>query len=256
MAQASIVGPKAMPDVHFFALACVAAAFVGLSKGGLPVIGMLGVPTLALLISPVKAAALLLPIYVLTDLVGIYLYRRRFSAINLRILIPASLVGIVGGWLFAAQLSDRAVSGLVGLLGLGFCLHLWRKRQTVSAPKPARVVPGLFWGCLAGFTSFVSHAGGPPFQIYVLPQKLEKAVFAGTSTVLFAVINWAKVGPYMLLRPYSGQDMQLVVWLIPVALLGTMAGAYLTRRLDERWFFRLVQTALFLVSLRLLYKAF
>jgi uncharacterized membrane protein YfcA len=245
-----------MPEIHFFALACLAAGFVGMSKGGLPVIGMLGVPTLALLISPVKAAALLLPLYVLTDVVGIWLYRRHFSWPNLRVLLPASLLGVLGGWLFAANLSDRAVSALVGTLGLAFCLNMWLRRQVATEPKSARVGPGLFWGALTGFTSFVSHAGAPPFQMYMLPQKLEKAVYAGTSTLLFSFINWAKVGPYMLLRPYDWQDLQVVMWLVPAALLGTVLGAYLTKRLDERWFFRLVQLALFLVSLRLLYKAF
>ena len=250
-----IVYSSRMPEAHFFAIACLAAVFVGLSKGGLPVIGTLGVPTLALMISPVKAAALLLPLYVLTDAVSVWLYRRHFSAPNLRVLIPAGIVGVLVGWSMATLLSDRAVSGMIGTVGLAFCLNMWMRRQISGEPKSARLLPGAFWGMLTGFTSFVSHAGSPPFQMYVLPQKLEKKVFAGTSTLLFAVINLAKVGPYMQLRPYDVADWQIVMWLVPAALLGTLAGAYLTHRLAERWFFRLVQGALFVVSLRLLYQA-
>ena len=244
-----------MPDTHFFVIACLAAVLVGLSKGGLPVIGMLAVPTLALVISPVKAAALLLPIYILTDVVSIWLYRRRFSVVNLRILIPAGIGGVMLGWLFAAYLSDRAVGALIGSMGLAFCLNMWLRPQADVQPRPARLLPGLFWGACSGFTSFVSHAGSPPFQMYVLPQKLEKLVFAGTSTLMFAAINWSKVLPYMQLRPFAQQDWYTVLWLVPAALLATAAGAWLTKRLADRWFFILVQLALFLVSLRLVYQA-
>ncbi len=247
--------PPRMPETQFFLIACVAAVLVGLSKGGLPVIGMLAVPVLALAISPVKAAALLLPIYILTDVVSIWLYRRHYSAVNLRILIPAGVGGVMLGWLFAAHLSDRAVGALIGSVGLAFCLNMWLRAKVDAPPKPARTGLGLFWGAMAGFTSFVSHAGSPPFQMYVLPQKLEKLVFAGTSTLLFACINWSKVIPYMQLRPFTAADWQTVAWLVPAALLATGVGAWLTRRLAERWFFRLVQLALFAVSLRLIYKA-
>lgn len=147
-----------------------------MSKGSLPVIGTLGVPTLALVISPVKAAALLLPIYVLTDAVSVCLYRRHFSAPNLRVLIPPGIVGVVVACSMASLLSDRAVSGLIGTIGLAFCLSMWLRRQVPLESKPAHLVRGAFLGVLTGFTSFVSDAGPPPFQLYVLPQKLKKSV--------------------------------------------------------------------------------
>lgn len=247
-----------MTDPGFLVVASLAALLVGLSKGGLPVVGMLAVPVLALQISAVKAAALLLPIYIVSDMVGIWLYRRDFSARLLKILIPPAVVGIFIGWWLAAGLSDRAVGLMVGLLGLGFCLNTWlgtrlRREGVGEPPRPASVPAGWFWGTLCGFTSFVSHAGSPPFQIYALPQRLPKAVFAGTSTLLFAAINLAKLPPYMQLRPYSLADLQAAAVLVPAALVGTVAGAWLTRRLPERWFFRLVQTALFLVSCKLVW---
>jgi uncharacterized membrane protein YfcA len=243
-----------MPDVYFLLLASLAAFFVGLSKGGLPAIGSLGVPILALLISPVKAAALLLPIYIVSDMVGIWLYRRDYSARILKILIPAAMAGIFVGWLLAAYLSDRMVALMVGLLGVGFCLNTWLRRgRHIDAPRPASVPKGLFWGSLCGFTSFVSHSGGPPFQIYALPQGLPKAVFAGTSTILFAVINLAKLPPYMQLRPYSVEDLKAAALLVPAALIGTVFGAWLTRRIADKVFFMTVQIALFGISCKLIF---
>lgn len=243
-----------MPIDLNLSLGILAATLVGLSKGGLPAIGMLAVPLLALQMSPIKAAAMLLPIYVLTDLVAIWLYRRDFSRDNLRILIPAGIFGVLIGWSTASLLSDRAVGFLVGMIGVGFCLNTWLRGAVLAVSHPS-IGKGWFWGTLTGFTSFVTHAGAPPFQIYVLPQKLPKAVFAGTSAILFATINAAKIIPYQMLRPYSVEGLKASAWLIPVALAGTVAGAYLTRRISDVWFFRTVQIALFLISIKLIFDA-
>jgi uncharacterized membrane protein YfcA len=239
----------------YLVLACLAAWLVGLSKGGLPSIGMLAVPILSLVMSPVKAAVMLLPIYVISDAAGIWLYRKEFSLINLKILIPAGIFGVVVGWLTASLISDIAIKFLMGLIGVSFCLNSWLRKNTPGPTQPAHVPKGLFWGTLAGFTSFISHAGAPPFQVYVLPQRLPKAQFAGTSTLVFAVINAAKIWPYQQLRPYSSDDLLGAAVLVPAALLGTVMGAYLTRKMTDVWFFRIVQTGLLLVSLKLIADA-
>lgn len=246
-----------MPDTPLFLLACLAAWLVGLSKGGLPAIGMLAVPVMALKMSPVVAASLLLPIYILTDMVSVWLYRRSFSAANLRVLLPASLLGIGFGWATAAWLSDRFVGLMVGVIGVAFCANAWWRAR--GGERPPQVPPkshGVFWGAVAGFTSFVSHAGGPPFQIYTLPQKMDKMVFVGTSTIFFAVVNWAKVIPYQMLRPYQMADLMVAAWLIPAALLGTAMGAWLTRRISGVWFYRAVQAGLLAVSIKLIWDYF
>jgi len=236
----------------FLLLASASALLVGLSKGGLPTIGMLAVPLLSMVMSPVKAAALLLPIFVVSDMVSVWLYRRQFSADNLKILIPASLIGVLVGWLTASFTSDSAVTLLIGCIGMGFCLSVWLRR-TEPPPQAAELRKGIFWGALAGFTSFISHAGAPPFQVYVLPQRLPKAVFAGTASILFTVINLAKVFPYQQLNPYSVEDLYQAAWLVPAALVGTVIGAYLTKIIHEKWFFRWVRLALFGISVKLVW---
>ena len=247
-----------MPDIAYLVLASLAALLVGLSKGGLPTVGMLAVPLLSLQISPVKAATLLLPIYVVTDMVSVWLYRREYSARNLKILIPAGVAGVLVGWATAALVSDRFIGLLIGLMGLAFCGNTWlqKRRQAEPAPRVAPASHGVFWGMLAGFTSFVSHAGAPPYQVYVLPQRLPKMVYAGTTTILFAVINASKIIPYQQLRPYHWADLQTVAWLVPAALLGTAIGAWATRRMNTAWFFRLVQVGLLLVSVKLVWDYF
>ncbi|MFK8076117.1 MAG: sulfite exporter TauE/SafE family protein [Granulosicoccus sp.] len=228
-----------------------ASLFVGLSKGGLPGIGMLAVPLLALLISPVVAAVLLLPIYILSDAVGIWLYRKEYSLENLKILIPAGILGVVVGWSTATLVSDEIVSLLIGLLGMGFCLDRWvRQSSNAQAVKPS-LLKGVCWGTLSGFTSFVSHAGAPPYQVYMLPQQLPKMIFAGTTTILFAVVNLAKLVPYYSMHPPDIESLSLALILVPIAALGTVLGRWLIQHLSEKWFYLVVQVALFLISLRL-----
>lgn len=236
--------------------AMVASFIVGMSKGGLPAVGSLAVPLLALVMPPVAAAALLLPIFCATDLVGLWLYRRIFSPRNLAILIPAGVAGVGFGWAIAAHISDVFVGMLVGLTGIAFCLREWLgARGSAGAPRPADLPGGIFWGLLTGFTSFVSHSGAPPFQMYVLPQRLQKLVFAGTATITFAVINAAKIIPYWELSAFAAVDTRLVLLALPVGILGTFAGAKLTRVMPEGLFFRLVRITLFLISLKLVSDA-
>ena len=236
-------------------IASLAALFVGLSKGGLPTVAMLSVPVLSLVVSPLKGAALLLPIYIATDWVGVWLYRRKFSATNLKILIPSGFFGIAIGYSTAHLVSDSVVSLLIGVMGLTFVAYNLAKRGRLQLAKTAHARAGFGWGTVMGFTSFISHTGGPPFQMYVLPQKLDKLTFAGTSTLTFAAINLAKLPPYMVLQPYSADDLWLAVWLLPTGLAGTFLGAYLTRKINERLFFAAVEIGLALVSCKLIYDA-
>ena len=240
---------------QYWVFASFAAMLVGVAKGGLPLVGMMSVPVLSLVMSPLKAVVLLLPLYVISDVVGVWLYRRNYSAINLKILVPASMLGILIGWLTASMISDLTIKLIIGLVGIGFCLQTWFKRGQGVDALPATVSKGAFWGTVSGFTSFISHAGGPPFQVFVLPQKLPKAEFAGTATILFAIINVAKIVPYQNLSPYSSQDLMNTLVLVPFALLGTFLGAYLTKRIADVWFFKLVQASLLLVSLKLIWDA-
>ncbi len=238
-------------DVLLYLMGALAALCVGLSKGGLPMVGILGVPILAMVISPVAAAALLLPIYIVSDVFGLWIYRRVFDKRNLAILIPAATLGIAIGWATASITSERLVTFIVGVIGVSYCINALVTRG-YAEKKPADIPRGLFWGTLAGFTSFVSHAGGPPYQIYTLPQKLEKLVFAGTSTILFAIVNLMKVVPYWALGQFNPGNLRVAAILSPVAVLGAFLGYRATRVLPQKLFFRIVEVALAVVSVKLL----
>jgi len=242
-------------DIGWILVACLAALLVGLSKGGLSMAGALGTPVLATVMSPVTAAALLLPIFVVSDWFGLYAYRREFDRRNLAILIPAAIVGIGIGWISAAVVSERMVGLLIGVIGIAFCLNAWRVRHHPPKPRPADVPRGLLWGVIAGFTSFVSHSGGPPYQVYVLPQRLPKMVFAGTTTITFAVINFVKLLPYWQLGQLDAGNLRTSLLLMPVAVAGTFAGVRLVRVIPERAYFVFIHVALFVLSVKLVADA-
>lgn len=251
-----------MPSIDFLlshpaqlALLALAALLVGLSKGGLPAVAMLSVPILSLSMSPMIAAILLLPIYILSDIVSVYLYRREFSVENVKILIPAGIAGVAIGWATASFISDRMVAMMIGLLGISFCLYTWFLKKPNATAQPVTMGKGLFWGTVSGFTSFVAHAGAPPFQVFVLPQKLPKMVFAGTTTIVFTAVNLAKVIPYSSLHPYTTSTLKVSALLLPVAAIGTVVGKNLIQRLSDKWFFLAVQLALFCISLKLIADA-
>ena len=230
----------------------IAALCIGLSKGGLPGVGMISVPLLALSMAPIKAAALVLPIFILSDIVAVYLYRHQFDKRNLIILIPAGLAGVGIGWLTASSVSDDWVALMIGVLGVLFCLNVWLRPNQNANGKQPKVLGGLFWGTLSGFTSFVAHAGAPPYQIYTLPQKMPRAVFVGTTTFLFTTVNLAKVVPYAMIEPFTADMIKTSLLFLPFALAGTFIGKIGVQKIGDKWFYRLVQIALFLICLRLI----
>jgi uncharacterized protein len=238
-----------------FYLAAVPAVFLlGLSKGGFSGLSSLAMPLLVLVISPVRAAAILLPILIAQDWVSVWAFRRDFNTRNLAIMIPGAVVGIAAGWLLAARVDEAAVRLAVGVISISFVVFmLLRDRIRGDAAATADVGPGLFWGALAGFTSFVSHAGGPPMMVYVLPQKLSPRVFAGTSTMFFASVNILKVPPYFALGQFSRDNLGVSVTLLPLAIVATLSGVWLVRRVPADRFYNIVLFLTFLIGVKLSY---
>jgi uncharacterized membrane protein YfcA len=240
---------------EFWALAGVAAVLVGMGKGGLPVVGMLSVPVLALVMSPVAAAGLLLPVYVVSDMFGLYAYRHAFDRRVLAIILPGATIGILIGYLTASVVSEAWVTVLIGVIGVVFALNLLIRRKAV-VERRAEVVPGTFWGVVTGFTSFVSHSGGPPYQVFTLPLGMPKAVYAGTSTIAFAYINAVKLIPYYMLGQINLISLEKVLVLMPIAAASVFLGVRLVKYLPEKLFFQLITWTLLIVSIKLIWDGY
>ncbi len=240
-------------DPYFYAAAIPAVIMVGLAKGGfVGALAMLGVPLMALVISPVQAAGILLPILIAMDVFALWVYRRVYHLANLKILIPAAILGIAIGWLTAAQVSSAHVKIIVGVIALLFTLDHWIGWRADRANGP-NLAKGAFWGAIAGFTSFVSHAGGAPLHMYLLPQRLEPRLFVGTGVIFFTAVNWIKVIPYAALGQLDTTNLMTSLVLAPLAPLAIFSGAWLVKVVKGDTFYRLAYIGIFVISLKLIW---
>jgi uncharacterized protein len=241
-------------DPLFYAAAIPAVIISGLSKGGFGGgVGLMAVPLMALTIPPLQAAGIMLPILLVMDVVAVLSYRGSYDRKVLRLLVPAGLAGIAIGWLAAAWISESAVRLIVGVVALLFTLDYWFRSGRAALPARPSPMKGRFWATVSGFTSFVSHAGGPPFQMYVLPLRLEPRIFAGTAVMFFAIVNAAKVVPYFFLGQFSTANLTTSAVLMPLAVAAAMTGVWLVKVVSKELFYRVTYTAIFMVSLKLIW---
>lgn len=244
-------------DPVFYALAVPAVVLMGLAKGGFAGVGAVSMPLLALAVSPVQAAAILLPILIVQDAVSVWAFRRSWDRKVLAVTIPGAALGMLAGYLLAAQVSAAAVLGALGAISVLFAVHrLWLMRGgRVQAPADSPPAVGVLFGAVAGFTSQIAHAGGPPFQMYVLPRGLSPQSLVGTTAIFFAIINWLKVPAYAALGQFTPQNLATVVVLLPVAIASTFAGVWLVKRVNPERFYVLIYGLMIPVGLHLIWKA-
>lgn len=235
----------------------VAVALLGLAKGGFAGMGALSLPLMAMTISPVRAAAILLPILIVQDVVGVWAFRRTWDGQVLGWMLPGAVIGIALGWWFAASVSPDAVLGLVGGVSIlfgGYRLWVDRRGEPAAASTSPGWVGSLF-GAAAGFTSQVAHAGGPPFQLWVLPRRLPRDVLVGTTAIFFAVVNWVKVPAYVALGQFTRANLIIAALLLPVAVAATIAGVWLVRRASPQRFYTAIYVLMIVVGAKLLLDA-
>lgn len=235
----------------FYAVAIPAVVFLGLAKGGFSGVATGATPLLALYLPPLEAAALLLPIVICQDVISIHVYRHDWSGWNLKVLLPGAAFGLALGWLFASYVSDDAIRILIGVTALVFVLTVWLRRSPAH-PRQSTMLGGLFWGTVCGFMSFASQGGGPPFQVYTLPQRLPKMTFVGTTTIFFAAVNALKIVPYFMLGQFSAKNLATSLALLPLAVAANFAGIWMVRIVPTAQFYRISYVLLFILGLLLL----
>lgn len=240
----------------FYPIAVLAVLIVGVSKSGFGGgLGVLAVPLMSLIVPPLRAAAILLPLLVVMDGFTVWHYRKSWDKRNLLILLPAAILGIVLGSLFFKDLSDAHIRIMVGILAVLFVMNYFIKPGT-KVHHNSKVFSGFFWGTVAGFTSFGVHAGGPPVNMYLLPQRLPKSIFVGTTVVFFTIVNLLKILPYALLGQFKPETLLTSLVLAPLAPLGVWLGVKLHHRIREQLFYTLCYLFLLVTGVKLLYDGF
>jgi hypothetical protein len=244
-------------DFLFYAAAVPAVLLMAINKSGFGSgVGVMAVPLMALTIPPLQAAAILLPILCIIDIFSVWAYRKVWDRSNLRILLPGALVGILIGTLTAGLFDSAAIRLVLGIICVVFSLNHWLGRRTLHEGASPSALKGGFWGGVSGFTSFLAHAGGPAVNIYLLPQKLDKALFVGTTVMFFAFVNFVKLLPYAWLGQFNTSNLAASALLAPLVPFGVWLGLSMNRRISVTWFYRVAYALVFIVGLKLLWDGF
>lgn len=248
------MGDFAFQDPLSIAVALLAAAIIGIAKGGLSGVGMMAVPVLALVISPVQAAGITLPILIASDFVSLYTWWKTWDMRTFRLMMPGAVAGIALGWATAQYVSDDAIRLIVGVIALAFVLRWALQTKAQRAEKqPHDPVRATFWGTITGYTSFVSHTGGPPYQVYTMPLGLDPRTYTGTNVLVFTTINLVKVLPYFMLGQFAADNLFTSAVLAPVAIAFTFVGAWIIRRMRAEVFYPVTYVLVALVGAKLVW---
>jgi uncharacterized protein len=243
-----------LSDPLFYLAAIPAVLITGISKTGFGSgLAVMAVPLLSLVVSPRQAAAIMLPLLCLTDIFGTRAFWNKWDRRNLKILIPASLFGVLVGSISFHLLNINKVQLLIGLIAVGFTLNFWMTKKQSAQVRPPSIVNGGFWGAVAGFSSFVAHSGGPPANVFLLPQKLDRKVFVATSIIFFAFLNYVKLIPYFMLGLFQADTLQAAIILCPLVPLSTRLGSRLNQFIDEKQFYRICYMLLLVAGIKLIY---
>lgn len=247
----------------------LAVLLLGMSKGGFPV-NSIALPML-ILVWPNQAGAarsavaFMLPLLCAMDIVALIFYRRRILWKRLLPMFPGTLAGVVvASVLFVSNenallaVSDRVLKLCIGVLGLVFVFYraakTWILRHIAEAARPGPAKSSIY-GLGAGITSTLAHAAGPVMQMYLLPQRLQKLQFAGTTAAFFFVLNLVKMVPFSLLGRIESGNLALAAALTPLIPVGVGLGYLLVRVTHERHYVGFIYTVLFFTSLLLIVKS-
>jgi uncharacterized membrane protein YfcA len=242
-------------DPMFYAVAIPAVLLTGISKGGFgSALGGIGVPLMALAISPVHAAAILLPLLCFMDLIGLRLYFGKWDTANLKIMLRGAMVGILAGTLSFGMLSEDTIRIFIGGTAVLFSINNWLGLAARQQPATRSVLKGSFWSGVSGLTSFIAHAGGPPAMIYLLPQQLDKVRYVATITLFFTVVNAVKLIPYAWLGQLSAENLATSLVLAPLVPIGVRFGVWLQDHINLAWFYRITHICLLATGLQLIYQ--
>lgn len=240
-------------DPFFYLVAVPAVLLVGISKSGFGAgFGALGVPLMALAVPVPQAAAVMLPLLMVMDALGLKALWRDRDPDLIKLLLPAGLLGTVIGTMLFGVLSSRTVAAVVGAITLVFLALRTVFPPRTDAPRPPAAV-GFFFATVSGFTSFVAHAGGPPMGFYMLPLRLPPLRFTATMAVFFAAINASKWLPYAWLGLIDWTNMSTAVLLLPVAPMGVWIGVRVVQHIPPKLFYRLFSLGMLLTGSKLLW---
>jgi uncharacterized membrane protein YfcA len=233
------------------------AFLVGVSKTGLPGLGILIVPLMAMALPQHarESTGIMLGMLILGDVFAATYYRRIAEWKHVLRLLPPAFLGIVAGWGAMQFVTNDQLKRLIGLIVLGMlAVHVWRTRLR----SEEEAVPAQWWfaatlGFVAGVTTMMANAAGPVMVVYLLAMRLPKLAFVGTSAWFFFAVNWLKVPFSAQLALTTVDSVKLGLLMLPLIVVGSVAGIFVLHRLPQKVFNGLIQLLAAAAAIKLLF---
>jgi len=249
---------------YFWFIAILAVLAVSISKAGFGgAMGSYSVPILILVIPPKLALGVLLPLFLITDVWVVYIWKSMLEKRVLLIMCAFGIIGEIVGWLLFDYLNDQILTVLIGLIAIITALNYgWRRIrheqqnsvEIVTSVSSRIFQRGAIWCGLSGITSFVSLSGGIPAQVFLMPHALARQAFVGTLSVYFFVINIVKVPFYAEIGIFSEETITVSLWLIFVIPVGVFIGKWLNTHITDLIFYDISHIGLLAMGSKLLFS--
>lgn len=248
--------PDLVSNFHFYLVAIPAVMIYGISKGGFgAVFGIASVPLMSMVISPLQATAILLPLLIAMDVFVLRKFWRNFDKHSIYLLVPSAALGVLAGYFTVGVFDENNARLLVGIIAIIFGLRHFVVKHSAATVDNNDKAKGLFWGTIAGFTSFHVHSGGPPVSAYLLPKQLSPLMYAGTTGVFFGLVNLIKLPAFIATGQLSKENLILALILLPLVPISVSLGYRLAQKFDVKAYYSIISIALILMGVRLLYVA-
>jgi uncharacterized membrane protein YfcA len=241
-------------NLLFFIAVVPAIILFGIAKSGLGgSIALISIPLMTIAMPLTEALGIILPILIFSDFIATYKYRKEFDLGTLKLIVPFAALGIVIGSFTFSYFSEDLLKFIIGLMGFLFAGHYFLFKKNKEAKSEKNLIKGGICSTIAGFTSFCVHAGGTPTSIYLLPLRMRKEIYVGTRIIFFTFVNLIKLPLYINLSMTNLETFKQSVVLFPVALLGILIGYKLLKIIEEKLFYNILYTLIFVTSTKLLY---
>ena len=241
-------------NFELYLILSISSFFVGLSRGGLSGgFGLASAVIAAQILEPIRAAAFLLPLLIISDPLSVWIYRKNIYWESLRVLLPGVIVGITLTYILINFISNSFVSLIVGFLAIFLVLDALLNKLIKRPKKIIHPLLGMFLGGLGGFSSFIIHSGLPPIATYLLPLHLSRQTFMATVAVFFGITNIIKLIPYFMLGLFDKEILRLTICFVPITFFGIFVGKLINNKISDSIFFFVIYSTIFLLGLRLIW---
>ena len=240
-------------NLIFFLTVVPAIILFGIAKSGLGgSIALISIPLMTISMPLTTALGIILPILIFSDFIATYKYRKEFDLETLKLIVPFAAIGIIIGSFTFSYFSEELLKFIIGLMGFLFAGHYFFFKKNKEAKSEKNFLKGGICSAVAGFTSFSVHAGGTPTSIYLLPLRMKKEIYVGTRIIFFTFVNLIKLPLYINLSMMNFETFKQSLILFPVALIGILIGYQLLKIIEEKLFYNILYTLIFVTSSKLI----